>query len=99
MTMLGFWFCAVPWFTPAASKKLKAAIGPRVHFRMLALKFIVISVNPVLDDMGPSVTISERSLKPNYSAPLNKAEADSIGGIFDNQVRCQLVAGQRGEVL
>lgn len=47
---------------------------------------------------GFVVTLSERSLKPNYSALLNKAEADSIGGIVDNQVRCHLVAGKRGEV-
>src|ERR1700680_1065820 len=49
--------------------------------------------------VGFVVTISERSFKPNYSALLHEAEADSIGGIVHNQVRCQLVAGKRREML
>jgi len=44
-------------------------------------------------------TYVRKKFEANYGAPLNKAKADSIGGIFDDQVRCQLVAGKRREVL
>ena len=37
---------------------------------------------------------SERSLKPNYSAPLNKTEANSIGIILDNEMGRQLISGK-----
>jgi hypothetical protein len=43
--MFGCLVCAVPWHTPAASKKIKAAIGAVAHLRRFEIKFIRISLD------------------------------------------------------
>src|SRR5882762_8268045 len=93
--ILGFFVCAVPWHTPTVSKRLTTVTGPRAHFRVFALKCMVVSFGSELRFVGNDL---RKKFEANYGAPLNKAKADSIGGIFDDQVRCQLVAGKRREV-